>query len=82
MHIFCLVLLYSLQVTYPGLDYVITFVMAGLSVKFVWSQSRSLAVLSLFLYLAVSIVCPVWFYKLQSLKNNIHGPWDEATIQD
>ena len=30
---------------------------------------------------AVTTVCPLWLYHLQDLKNNIYGPWDEATVQ-
>ncbi|KXJ29611.1 Phosphatidylinositol N-acetylglucosaminyltransferase subunit C [Exaiptasia diaphana] len=40
------------------------------------------AVLLVLVHVTVTIVCPLWFVQLQSLKNNIHGPWDEAIIQD
>ena len=29
--------------------------------------------------LTLQILCPVLFYRLQSDKLTIHGPWDEAT---
>ena len=25
-------------------------------------------------------VCPAWFYRIQSYKQTIHGPWDEAVL--
>ena len=31
--------------------------------------------------LFITIVSPWWFSKLQRFKNNIHGPWDEAKLQ-
>jgi phosphatidylinositol glycan class C protein len=30
---------------------------------------------------SLTFVCPLIFVRLQHLKNNIYGPWDEATIQ-
>lgn len=41
--------------------------------------------LSLVLYtltvLTITILAPAWLLKLQHLKNNIYGPWDEAVVQ-
>ncbi|XP_065918358.1 phosphatidylinositol N-acetylglucosaminyltransferase subunit C-like [Dysidea avara] len=28
----------------------------------------------------ITFVCPLWVIKLQHLKNNIYGPWDEAVL--
>ncbi|XP_065830175.1 phosphatidylinositol N-acetylglucosaminyltransferase subunit C-like [Oscarella lobularis] len=73
---------HRLKVTWPWLDYLITYLLAIVCLFAIWWLSLSLTVLLMFLYLAVGFVCPIWFYKWQSLKNNIYGPWDEATIQD
>ncbi|KAH3800447.1 phosphatidylinositol N-acetylglucosaminyltransferase subunit C-like [Dreissena polymorpha] len=29
----------------------------------------------------ITLLCPAWLIWLQTYKNNIHGPWDEAAIQ-
>jgi len=31
-------------------------------------------------HLSITFLFPLWMIKLQRLKNNIHGPWDEAMI--
>ncbi|XP_078073744.1 phosphatidylinositol N-acetylglucosaminyltransferase subunit C [Mustelus asterias] len=40
------------------------------------------AVLFALLLLAVTFLCPHYLIKLQSSKDNIHGPWDEAEIKE
>ena len=40
--------------------------------------STTYTFLSLILLLAVQLLCPFLFYRLQSNKLTIHGPWDEA----
>ncbi|KFR14466.1 Phosphatidylinositol N-acetylglucosaminyltransferase subunit C, partial [Opisthocomus hoazin] len=40
------------------------------------------AVLFASLLLAVSCLCPYCLIRLQLLKDNIHGPWDEAEIKE
>ncbi|XP_038672130.1 phosphatidylinositol N-acetylglucosaminyltransferase subunit C isoform X1 [Scyliorhinus canicula] len=40
------------------------------------------AVLFALLLLAVAFLCPHYLIKLQSSKDNIHGPWDEAEIKE
>ncbi|BFZ06030.1 hypothetical protein BsWGS_09069 [Bradybaena similaris] len=37
------------------------------------------AVLYTLVVLFVTCICPIWLYRLQPHKNNIYGPWDEAT---
>ncbi|KAK7504496.1 hypothetical protein BaRGS_00004362 [Batillaria attramentaria] len=40
------------------------------------------AVLYLLAFIFITFVCPAWLISLQPYKNNIHGPWDEAEIED
>ncbi|NWH69496.1 PIGC acetylglucosaminyltransferase, partial [Piaya cayana] len=40
------------------------------------------AVLFTLLLLAISCLCPYCLIRLQQLKDNIHGPWDEAEIKE
>jgi phosphatidylinositol glycan class C protein len=39
------------------------------------------ALLALGLLLALQLLCPLLFYRLQACKHTIHGPWDEAVLQ-
>jgi len=45
------------------------------------SHSSSSTVLALILLLLLQILCPLLFHRLQSAKNTIHGPWDEAVLK-
>jgi len=40
------------------------------------------AVLFASLLLSISCLCPYCLIRLQQLKDNIHGPWDEAEIKE
>eukprot|EP00088_Acartia_fossae_P030581 TRINITY_DN3158_c0_g1_i1.p1 TRINITY_DN3158_c0_g1~~TRINITY_DN3158_c0_g1_i1.p1 ORF type:complete len:272 (+),score=21.86 TRINITY_DN3158_c0_g1_i1:405-1220(+) len=40
----------------------------------------SQAVLAAILLAFIQFVIPLWFHKLQSFKQTIHGPWDEAVL--
>ncbi|GBP06681.1 Phosphatidylinositol N-acetylglucosaminyltransferase subunit C [Eumeta japonica] len=44
--------------------------------------STILLVYFLLLVIIVSVYCPYLFVKWQKYKDNIHGPWDEAIIND
>jgi len=41
---------------------------------------QSYAVLTALLLFIVQLCCPLLFYHLQSYKQTIHGPWDEASL--
>jgi len=44
-------------------------------------SSISLPCLALVLLTILQLLCPLLFYKLQSAKATIHGPWDEAVLR-
>ena len=44
--------------------------------------SVSHTLLALVTLVTVQLICPLIFYHLQSYKQTIHGPWDEATPAD
>lgn len=47
-----------------------------------YSVSKVLFGYFLLLFLILSVYCPLMFVKWQIYKENIHGPWDEAVIND
>jgi len=50
-----------------------------ISIFLLGATSNSLLFLFLVAIMTLQIACPVVFYNLQSAKQTIHGPWDEAT---
>ncbi|MEQ2307714.1 hypothetical protein AMECASPLE_021058 [Ameca splendens] len=46
------------------------------------SQSLGGAVLLSLALVSVTLICPLLLVRLQRHKDNIHGPWDEAEIQE
>lgn len=66
-------------------NYLLTGVMVLVATVGVWWCSDGDLVLPL-LFVAtiafITFIAPLWFIRLQRLKNNIHGPWDEARITD
>ncbi|CAI9716318.1 phosphatidylinositol N-acetylglucosaminyltransferase subunit C-like [Octopus vulgaris] len=45
-----------------------------------WSVSPFGATIFITVHLLINFACPAWLCRLQSSKNNIYGPWDEAII--
>ncbi|XP_041068960.1 phosphatidylinositol N-acetylglucosaminyltransferase subunit C isoform X3 [Carcharodon carcharias] len=60
----------------------VTVVFTLAAVLGVLTVSLTGAVLFVLLLLAVAFLCPHYLIKLQSSKDNIHGPWDEAEIKE
>lgn len=44
------------------------------------TNSLTLAVLHVLMFIFITFACPYLLLCLQPLKNNIHGPWDEAVV--
>lgn len=44
--------------------------------------SSLMSTLFLFTVIFINVVCPYYFVKWHSFKDNIYGPWDEAIVQD
>ncbi|EDO32752.1 predicted protein [Nematostella vectensis] len=59
-----------------------TCCMVGVSAFLLYPLSLLMASLFVMIILDVTLLCPLWLVKLQDLKNNIHGPWDEAVITE
>ncbi|XP_068688734.1 phosphatidylinositol N-acetylglucosaminyltransferase subunit C-like [Montipora foliosa] len=72
----------QLKVQLPSSDVFVTWVLVLVAIAMLWPLSQLFAVLLVLVHLAVTFVCPFWLIKLQRLKNNIHGPWDEAVIKE
>jgi len=53
---------------------------ALVSVSLLARLMPSQAVLVSLFLLFIQFVCPAWFYRIQSYKQTIHGPWDEAVL--
>jgi len=53
---------------------------ALVSVSLLARLMPSHAILVSLLLAFIQFVCPAWFYKIQSYKQTIHGPWDEAVL--
>ncbi|XP_033124297.1 phosphatidylinositol N-acetylglucosaminyltransferase subunit C-like [Anneissia japonica] len=47
-----------------------------------YSVSPMAAILFSLISFAITFLVPFWLIRLQPSKNNIHGPWDEAVIQN
>lgn len=62
----------------------ITVLLSFATVTFVLCTRVSLLLSGLFLctVLFINLVCPYYFVKWHSYKDNIYGPWDEAIVQD
>ena len=44
----------------------------------IYTQTVALSILHLLQFIFITFICPYLLLNLQPLKNNIHGPWDEA----
>jgi phosphatidylinositol N-acetylglucosaminyltransferase subunit C len=49
---------------------------------FLWMISMPILITYLMMLLFLNIACPYIFVNHQKYKNNIHGPWDEAIVDD
>ncbi|XP_048376370.2 phosphatidylinositol N-acetylglucosaminyltransferase subunit C isoform X1 [Stegostoma tigrinum] len=72
----------KLKAITPRCYLVVTIIFTLAALLGVLMVSLTGAVLFALLLLAVSLLCPHYLIKLQSSKDNIHGPWDEAEIKD
>lgn len=63
------------------IDCVLTLLLVVMAVLALVTQSLAMAILNFLAFLFVTFVCPFLLLKLQPLKNNIYGPWDEAVVQ-
>ncbi|XP_062516129.1 phosphatidylinositol N-acetylglucosaminyltransferase subunit C-like [Corticium candelabrum] len=72
----------KLKMWRPSFDFVSTALLGVVSTVAVFSLSTSLTVLLAIAHVAVIFLCPLWLFRLQKLKNTIHGPWDEAVITE
>ncbi|XP_020610418.1 phosphatidylinositol N-acetylglucosaminyltransferase subunit C-like isoform X2 [Orbicella faveolata] len=72
----------QLKMQLPTSHVVVTWSLVLVAIAMLWPLSPLFAVLLALVHLAVTFVCPFWLIKLQRLKNNIHGPWDEAVIKE
>ncbi|XP_064649729.1 phosphatidylinositol N-acetylglucosaminyltransferase subunit C-like [Lineus longissimus] len=48
----------------------------------IYSVSTVMAVIFVIIHIFITFICPMLLIHLQPYKNTIHGPWDEAMIQD
>ncbi|EPZ31588.1 phosphatidylinositol N-acetylglucosaminyltransferase [Rozella allomycis CSF55] len=70
----------ALKIRSPNLFTIIS-ISSFISASLLWFGISKLCVLlysSVFMF--ITFVCPYWFISLQKYKNEIIGPWDEATI--
>ncbi|CAH3114118.1 unnamed protein product [Porites lobata] len=72
----------QLKMHLPSSDILLTWTLVFVAIAMLWPLTQLFAVLLVLVHLAVTLVCPFWLIKLQRLKNNIHGPWDEAVIKE
>ncbi|CAH3025571.1 unnamed protein product, partial [Porites evermanni] len=72
----------QLKMHLPSSDIFLTWTLVFVAIAMLWPLTQLFAVLLVLVHLAVTLVCPFWLIKLQRLKNNIHGPWDEAVIKE
>uniref|UniRef100_UPI00398F703F phosphatidylinositol N-acetylglucosaminyltransferase subunit C n=1 Tax=Pristiophorus japonicus TaxID=55135 RepID=UPI00398F703F len=72
----------KLKASTPHCYLAVTVVFTLVAVLGVLAVSLTGAVLFTLLLLAVTFLCPHYLITLQSSKDNIHGPWDEAEIKE
>lgn len=72
----------QLKMQLPSSDVFVTWTLLLVAIAILWPLSQLFAALLFLVHLAVTFVCPFWLIKLQRLKDNIHGPWDEAVIKE
>jgi len=53
-----------------------------LSVYMVATQTVTLAMMIVVLFLFITFICPYFLIHLQPIKNNLYGPWDEAVVAE
>lgn len=60
---------------------VLTAALVSSTSYLLWRTSLLCLVLYTFTVFIITILAPAWLTKLQHLKNNIYGPWDEAVVK-
>ncbi|KAL5018763.1 hypothetical protein ScPMuIL_004485 [Solemya velum] len=72
----------NLKATSRSTHPIMTVVLGLLAIGTLLSISVVAAILFTACHIFVTFVCPAWLMSLQPYKNNIHGPWDEAVIEE
>nr|XP_022323332.1 phosphatidylinositol N-acetylglucosaminyltransferase subunit C-like isoform X2 [Crassostrea virginica] len=67
---------------FPRMNVALTVVVGFLALLALFTVSMVPAVMFILGHLFITFICPAWLISLQPLKNNIHGPWDEAVISN
>ncbi|XP_047134740.1 phosphatidylinositol N-acetylglucosaminyltransferase subunit C isoform X1 [Hydra vulgaris] len=65
-----------------GADIFLTETMAIFTTLLLAPVSRIAACGLVLAHFMITFFFPIWMYRLQRYKNNIHGPWDEARISN
>lgn len=65
---------------FPYLDIIMTVVHFVCALALVCSKSFTVAILLFCGFFFIMFICPHLLLRLQPLKNNLHGPWDEAVV--
>ncbi|XP_061169616.1 LOW QUALITY PROTEIN: phosphatidylinositol N-acetylglucosaminyltransferase subunit C-like [Saccostrea echinata] len=66
----------------PVLNVILTVVLGTVALLALFTISMVTAVMFILGHMFITFICPAWLISLQPLKNNIHGPWDEAVIKN
>lgn len=64
----------------PYVDILMTLMIFMPTFAMLWTQSITLAILMLLIFVFITFFCPFLLIFLQPLKNNVYGPWDEAVV--
>lgn len=72
----------QLKMQLPSSHVLVTWTLVLIAVAMLWPLSQLFALLLALVHLAITFFCPFWLIQLQRFKNNIHGPWDEAVIEE
>ncbi|KAL3871367.1 hypothetical protein ACJMK2_039373 [Sinanodonta woodiana] len=72
----------NLMQSIPAAQPLLTALLGMFTFLTLLTVSTPAAILFGLVHLFINFVCPAWLISLQPYKNNIYGPWDEATIND
>nr|XP_022325065.1 phosphatidylinositol N-acetylglucosaminyltransferase subunit C-like isoform X4 [Crassostrea virginica] len=73
---------HKIKEAFPRMNVALTVVLGFLALLALFTVSMVPAVMFILGHLFITFICPAWLISLQPLKNNIHGPWDEAVISN
>ena len=79
MSVFCFLLLPLSRTHVLSSSLIWSLLTSVTSIMLLSSISMTHSLLASLALFTLQILCPVLFYRLQSDKLTIHGPWDEAT---